>query len=195
MSVAPLVKTGLISGEVNLALAGLIGIGFGFMLERAGFGNANRVALQWQARDWSVFRVMFTAIVTAMFGIILLDQTGIMPFGSFYILKTYLGSQIIGGALLGAGMAIGGYCPGTSTVAMASGKIDAIYFIFGMSLGTFMFAEVDSMVGDISSIGAKGRVTLNDVLDLDIRLIGFIALAILISGTLVANAIERKFNK
>ena len=43
MNAAPLAKMGLITMEVNLILAGLIGFGFGFMLERAGFGSAHRL--------------------------------------------------------------------------------------------------------------------------------------------------------
>jgi hypothetical protein len=46
----------------------------------------------------------------------------------------------LGGALLGAGMAIGGYCPGTSVVGLFAGRLDALFFMLGMMLGMMVFA-------------------------------------------------------
>ena len=97
MNAAPLAKMGLITMEVNLILAGLIGFGFGFMLERAGFGSAHRLVGQWYMRDWSVFKVMFTGVVTALFGVLILNGLGLMSFEALYLNKTYRGAQIIGG--------------------------------------------------------------------------------------------------
>ena len=91
MNAAPLAKMDLITMEVNLILAGLIGFGFGFMLERAGFGSAHRLVGQWYMRDWSVFKVMFTGVVTALFGVLILNGLGLMSFEALYLNKTLLG--------------------------------------------------------------------------------------------------------
>lgn len=192
MNAAPLVKMDMISTDVNLILAGLIGFGFGFMLERAGFGSAKRLTGQWFGKDWSVFRVMFTAIVTAMFGIIILDGFDLMVREALYINKTYLFPQIIGGLVMGGGFVIGGYCPGTSFVALASGKLDAIFYILGMLFGSFLFAEVWPLLESFSTSGDLGRITLPQLLGWNLWIVGFVVLMIAIVGTLAANQIEKK---
>ena len=63
--------------ELGLVLAVLIGFGFGFVLERAGFGNARKLAAQFYLHDMTVFKVMFTAIITAMLGIVAADGLGL----------------------------------------------------------------------------------------------------------------------
>ena len=40
------------------------------------------------------------------------------------------------GILFGIGMALGGYCPGTAAAAVATGKIDGIFFIVGFLAGS-----------------------------------------------------------
>ena len=104
MDIAPLAKMGLISSDVNMILAGLLGFAFGLMLERAGFGSAHRLVMQWFGRDWSVFRVMFSAIVTAVFGLLILDEFELMSLDAVYINKTYWNSQIAGGLIMGAAL-------------------------------------------------------------------------------------------
>ena len=94
----------------------MIGIGFGFFLERAGFGSARKLTDQFYFKDMAVFRVMFTAIVTAMLGLFYLAACGWVDLSLVYIQPTYLWPQIVGGLLLGVGFVVGGYCPGTSLV-------------------------------------------------------------------------------
>ena len=62
---APFYKFGLFGDEASFILAFVIGIGFGFFLERAGFGSGRKLAAQFYLRDLSVLKVMFTAIITA----------------------------------------------------------------------------------------------------------------------------------
>ncbi len=192
MNTAPLAKLGMISADVNLVLAGLIGFGFGFMLERAGFGSAIRLTGQWYGKDWSVFRVMFTAIVTAMFGIIALDSMNLMATEQLYINKTFLYPQIIGGLLMGGGFAIGGYCPGTSFVGLATGKLDAIFYISGLMFGAFLFAEGWPLLEQFSTAGAMGTITLPELFGWSPWLVGAVVLLIAVVGTLGANYLEKK---
>ncbi len=136
---APLSTSLQMSHGTEMVLAIVVGIGFGFVLERAGFGRADNLASIFYGRDFRVMRVMFTAIVTAMIGVYFLDLIGFMPIGEIGLLPTYLLPQLVGGLLLGAGFIIGGYCPGTSLVAIASGKIDALIFVGGIFLGSAAF--------------------------------------------------------
>jgi hypothetical protein len=66
---APFYKLGAFGDETSLVVAFLVGIGFGFALERAGFGSAKKLVSQFYLDDLAVFKVMFTAIVTAMLGV------------------------------------------------------------------------------------------------------------------------------
>lgn len=138
------------------------GIGFGFALERGGFGRSNNLAAIFYGRDFRVMRVMFSAIVTAMIGLYLLDVIGFMPIGNIGILPTYLLPQLVGGLLLGAGFIIGGYCPGTSLVGLASGKIDAVLFVAGLFFGSFAFILSFDAFASFEQMTAWGRVLLHE---------------------------------
>lgn len=129
----PLNDAGLWSA---LACGGL----FGFVLERAGFGSPCKLTAQFRFTDWSVLKVMFTAIVVAAAGLVLLRGVGWLPADAVFVPTAYLGAAAIGGALVGAGFAIGGYCPGTSVVGLMSGRLDALVFLVGLLVGTGLFA-------------------------------------------------------
>lgn len=129
----PLNDSGVISGLV-------CGVLFGFVLENAGFGSPAKLTAQFQLRDWSVFKVMFTAIVVAAFGLYGLRLAGLMQADSVFVPTALLMASAVGGALVGAGFAVGGYCPGTSVVGLFSGRLDALVFLVGLLLGTVAFA-------------------------------------------------------
>jgi hypothetical protein len=58
-----------------------------------------------------------------------------------YINPLYLKSNLIGGAIMGLGFIIGGFCPGTGVCAAMIGKIDAMVFLGGIFIGIFIFGE------------------------------------------------------
>jgi uncharacterized protein len=120
-----------------------------------------------------VLRVMFTAIVTCMLGLYFLDLFGVLPLGSIGILDTYLPSQLAGGLLLGAGFIIGGYCPGTSIVASASGKIDGLVFVVGLIAGSTIFTVGYDALAGFHKQGAWGRVLISDFLHLPTGVVVF----------------------
>ena len=125
----------------NGMLSGLIcGILFGYVLENAGFGSPVKLSAQFKLSDWAVFKVMFTAIVVAAVGLWLLRLVGLMKPDTIAVPQAALMASAVGGALVGAGFAVGGYCPGTSVVGLFSGRLDALVFILGVVLGTTGFA-------------------------------------------------------
>jgi len=93
--------------------AGLIalgfGVGFGFILERAGFGSSRKLAGQFYLNDMTVLKVMFTGIVTATVLIFLASGFGLLDFGLVWVNPTHLAPALVGGLLLGVGFLIGGY--------------------------------------------------------------------------------------
>jgi uncharacterized protein len=106
---APLMTSGALDPSYTLLISLLIGIAFGFFLERAGFGSARKLVAQFYLTDLSVFKVMFTAIVTAMVGVTFLNRIGFLDVGELPLIGTYLVPMVIGGLLLGAGFVVGGY--------------------------------------------------------------------------------------
>lgn len=123
--------------------AGLLsGVLFGYALEAAGFGSPRKLTGQFSLRDFSVFKVMFTAVLVCAIGLYVLRLVGWMGPNAVFIPTLFFWAVLGGGLLIGAGFAMGGYCPGTSVVGVASGRIDAVVFGIGMVVGTSAFAWV-----------------------------------------------------
>lgn len=152
-----------------LSLAGglAIGVAFGFVLERSGFGRAQILVAQFYATDMRVYRTMFTAVVTAAIGTSLLAALGLLDLKAVTVnYPTFLWPMITGGLLVGAGFVISGYCPGTSVVAAASGKLDGAVTVLGAILGGLIYAELQPALGGFHESGKLGRVLLYDLLHL-----------------------------
>jgi rhodanese-related sulfurtransferase len=146
---------------------GLIGFGFGYVLEISGFGNSKKLAAQFYFKDLTVLKVMFTAIVTAMVLLFLSSAVGILDFNLVYVPETYLSSGIVGGLIMGVGFIVGGFCPGTSLVSASTGKIDGIVFVLGAITGVWAFGEtVDGFWQWWNTSGYFGRLTLMDAFHL-----------------------------
>jgi rhodanese-related sulfurtransferase/uncharacterized membrane protein YedE/YeeE len=129
--------------EVGLVVAVLIGFGFGFVLERAGFGRATKLAAQFYMTDMTVFKVMFSAIVTAMLGLVIVSGMGFADIGEIsrqIASWTYFWPMLTGGLLLGVGFIISGYCPGTSVVSASSGNIDGAVTVAGVAIGSLLYS-------------------------------------------------------
>lgn len=135
----PLFSYETISPLINLLLALFIGIGFGFILEKSGLGNAKKLIGQFLLKDLSVLKVMFSAIVTAMLGAFLFSKFGWLNLELITFSDSYFWAQAIAGLMLGIGFVVAGYCPGTTIVAIASGRIDAMYSLLGLFVGALIF--------------------------------------------------------
>ncbi|MBE3095919.1 MAG: YeeE/YedE family protein, partial [Planctomycetes bacterium] len=179
---APFFKLGMFGDETSLVIAFVIGIGFGFFLERAGFGSARKLMSQFYLNDLAVFKVMFTAIVTAMLGVTYLSWLGILDLSLVYLSPTYVLPQIAGGLILGFGFVVGGYCPGTSVAAAATGRIDALVYVGGMLFGTLLFAETYPLVRRFHESTAMGAVTIPQYLNLPYGLVVFAVVLMALGG-------------
>lgn len=171
-------------------LALLLGFFFGFFLERAGFSSAIKMTNQFYFKDFSVLKVMFTAIIVAMLGIVYFSMLGWLDMGQLYISPTFLWPQITGGLLLGAGFIVGGYCPGTSVTAAAIGKLDALFFIAGVLLGIFGYGEVYPRIQHFAMSGARGDLTIPQWLDINAGIIAFGVTLIALGAFWVAEKCE-----
>jgi hypothetical protein len=188
---APLFKFGLFGDETSLVVAFVIGIAFGFFLERAGFGSARKLSAQFYLTDMAVFKVMFTAIVTAMVGLFYLSWAGFVDLSLVYLTPTFLWPQIIGGLLLGFGFVIGGYCPGTSVVAVSTGRIDALIYGGGIFAGIFVFGEAYPAIEGFVNSSDMGQLTIPQLFHLPYGLVLFAVVLMALGGFVGATAVEK----
>jgi len=188
------------SEELYLLTAIVLGFLFGFSLERAGFGNARKLAAQFYLYDMTVFKVMFTAILVAMVGLYSLNGLGYVDMSMMWINPTFMWAQVIGGFLLGVGFILSGLCPGTSMVSAASGRIDAVVAFVGIFIGTAVFAvAVDFMPGmeALYNSGSMGVSVLPELLSVPAPLlmlgIVIVAGAAFVGAEKVEKIFQRKY--
>jgi len=187
----PLFPHGVFGSATGLLLGTLIGIGFGFVLERAGFGRARNLAAQFYLTDTRVLKVMFSAIVTALTGMALLSGIGLLDFSQVTVPETFLWPQLVGGLLLGAGFIISGYCPGTSVVAAASGNLDGAVAIVGMMAGSLAFGFGFGPLEKFYESGSMGIVRLTDLLGAPMAVIAAAVVAMAVGAFLAGEKVER----
>ncbi len=162
-------------GKVGLALVEiLIGFGFALGLEISGFSDAYVLTGQFYFRNGRVIKAMFTAIVVAMLLVFGAVALGILDYDVIWVDETYLWPGLVGGALMGIGIIIGGYCPGTSLVSSVALKKDAWFFVLGGLVGTFLFSETERLFHYFYNNSYYGRLTLMDVFHLSTGAVVFI---------------------
>lgn len=128
----------LFRGRNALRLSGLlIGVGFGFLLQRAGVTQYENLVGQLLLEKWIVVKVMLSAVLVGMVGMRLVVPADSLPGPKN---SPRLGSTVIGGLVFGAGFALLGYCPGTAAGAMGQGSMDALIGGLGMVLGGWLYA-------------------------------------------------------
>jgi hypothetical protein len=172
----------------------LLGLLFGLVLEGAGFGSARKLTAQFTLRDFTVFKVMFTAVIVAAVGLWLAEVAGLMAARSVYIPTLFWWSIALGGALIGAGFALGGYCPGTSAVAVASGRLDALVFVAGMVIGVAVFAILfEPLLPFYQAAQAPKGQTLDQLTGLPVPLILAVLAAMAVAGFWLGGRLERRF--
>ncbi len=146
--------------EWSYVIALVIGIGFGYVLEAAGFSTSRKLAGVFYGYDFVVLRVFFTAALTAMLGLAFFGYFGWLDLENIYINPYYIGPAIVGGAVMGLGFIIGGFCPGTAVSAAAIGKVDSWFFMGGVLIGAFIFDMAYPLYKDFYTSGAKGSAMI-----------------------------------
>ncbi len=151
-----------IAPPAKLILALIAGLAFGFLLQKGGAAKFNILIGQLLLQDWTVAKIMLSAIVVGMIGIYPLHQAAKV---NLHLKPTKLGPNIIGGLIFGAGFALMGYCPGTAAAALGQGNWDALFGMVGLVIGSYVYAE---MSGWLQRTGKKmgdfGKITLPDVI-------------------------------
>jgi uncharacterized protein len=156
----------VVNALTALVLAWLVGVAFGWLLERAGLGSARKLIGQFYLRDLTVLKVLFTALVTAMLGVFWLDRLGLLDLRTVYLPETFVAPQALGGVLFGGGLVLAGLCPGTACVAAATGRRDGLVVMVGLTAGIVVFDLAFDALDQLYGTTALGAVTLFDVLGL-----------------------------
>jgi len=185
----------IISDQLNLIVALVLGIGFGFVLEQAGFSSSRRLAGVFYGYDFTVLRVFFTAAVTAMSGVLLLGYFGLLDTDAIFVNPTWLLPAIVGGAIMGLGFILGGYCPGTSVCAAAIGKIDALFFVGGGILGVFTFAETYPIIHNFNDSTLLGPIKIFDSLGISQGLFALMLIVVAVGAFAITTVLEKRVNK
>ena len=153
---APLV----LSENMNLVMALVLGVFFGFFLERGGLGNPHKLSGVFYLTDFAVPKAMFTAILVAATGLCLLSDLKLLDMSRVWIIPTFFWPQLAGGALFGLGFLVSGYCPGTAVAGLASGRLDALVTMIGVGAGSLLFAALYPWIEPFYMTSDMGHVTL-----------------------------------
>ena len=175
-----------VTGTPSLVLAVVFGFIFGLLLQRGRVANYNVIVNQFRLKDFTVLKVMFTAIVVGGVGVLALHHMG---HAAYHIKPANMLGVILGAGIFGVGMVTYGYCPGTGVAAVATGSVHALVGFAGMLAGGILYALSFRWVNEhILNVAALGKVRLPDVTGIA-DWIWFAILAV--TAVIVFYAIER----
>ncbi len=189
----PLVVYEIISANTNLLLAFIVGIGFGFVLESSGFSSSRKLAGMFYGYDTTVLKVFFTAALVSMLGLLFFSLFGWVDLDLVYVNPTFLWSAIVGGAIMGAGFILGGFCPGTAFCALSIGKLDALLFVGGLVIGVLIFTEGFPYWESIFYAENLGTPTMNEILGIPRGLFALLMILAAFGMFFVGDWAEKKF--
>lgn len=146
------VAVGIVSGV-------LMGIVFGFALEKSRVFEPGIIVGQMQLRNWIMLKVFLTAVATGAVALALLHGFGfvkLQPKAALYA------ADIVGGLILGAGIALAGACPGTTLAQIGVGYRDAIFTLLGGLSGAVAFSYAQPWLAK-SLIGTGPKLIFSDL--------------------------------
>lgn len=151
----------------QLALGFFFGILFGFLLQKGGVAKYEVLIGALLLTDFTVMKIMLTAILVGMVGIFTMRAFGLVK---LHVKPTRYAANIIGGLLFGIGFALIGYCPGTGAAALGQGNYDAIAGILGLMVGSHVYAEMSNRLGStVLTWGNRGMIMLPDLIGMRVH--------------------------
>lgn len=168
---------------VQLALGFVFGIMFGFLLQKGGVAKYHILIGVLLLEDFTVIKVMLSAIVVGMIGIFSMHRLGMVE---LHLQPTRYGANILGGLIFGVGFALIGYCPGTGAAALGQGNYDALGGVLGLMVGSYLYAEASGALShSVEKWGDRGNLTLPEVVGMS-RTTFVIVFASLLTLVLIA---------
>ena len=170
--------------KMQYVLGLLLGFIFGFLLQKGGVCDYEVIMGQLLLEDFTVMKIILTAIVTGMLGVYAMREAGLVV---LHKKSGSLGTNVPGPLIFGFGFAILGYCPGTSVGAVGHGALDALLGgVVGITVGAGLYAAVYPFLKKrVLHIGDFGDKTLIDVLGVRNPWLVIFPVALLIVGFMV----------
>lgn len=145
----------------QLVLGLLFGLAFGFLLQKGGVAKYHVLIGVLLLEDFTVIKVMLSAVVVGMVGVFALYWLGLVK---LHIKPTRYAANILGGLMFGVGFALLSYCPGTGAAALGQGNFDALAGILGLMGGSYLYAEASGLLGrTVMRWGDRGQLMLPEV--------------------------------
>ena len=147
-------------------IALILGVFFGFSLNKAGLTKYHKIVNVFRLTDMAVLKFMMTALIVSMSGLYLLRGLGLVTFPN--VPATYVVGNIVGGLIFGVGMALSGYCPGTCAAGSGEGKLDYLIpgllgFLVGASIYGLTYQYIFPIISRVANIG---NVVIPDIWNL-----------------------------
>ena len=135
---------------------------FGFLLQKGGVAKYHVLEGQLLLTDFTVMKVILSAILVGMVGLFFLQKTAKIK---LQVKPTKIGANMIGGLIFGVGFACAGYCPGTGAAGLGQGNVPTLIFMIGLLAGSYLFAEFSQFSKKtVETWGERGKLTLHTVL-------------------------------
>ncbi len=150
-----------ISGNDALLMAVIFGSIFGALLHFGGVTRYNTIVRQFLFQDFTVLKIMFTAIVVGGAAIAILQPMGLV---NLHVKPALMPGVIYGALIFGVGMVLYGYCPGTAVAATASGSLHAAFGFLGMIAGGIAYALSYPWITEkLFTWGKLGKISLPEI--------------------------------
>lgn len=138
-----------------------IGLLFGAFLFLGGLADPDKIIGTLRLKDFHAMRTIAVFVLAGMLGTWLL---GLFGLAHMEVKPAAMASVLLGGALLGIGFGLTGFCPGTGLACAASGRLDALVSVIGMLGGALIYILIyPGVAAPLDAIANYGKVTLPEV--------------------------------
>lgn len=165
---------------LNAILIGLaMGAVFGFALEKSRVFEPGIILGQMQLSNMLMLKIFLTAVTTGLVVIAVmngLDLTKLHPKATLY------GADVLGGLLLGVGIALTGACPGTVAAQIGAGYKDPWFTLVGGLAGAYVFTLLEPTLNPLLLSGGPGKLTIDAVFGLPFWPVAAVMAVMLVAG-------------
>jgi uncharacterized membrane protein YedE/YeeE len=139
----------------------LMGAVFGFALEKSRVFEPGVIVGQMQLRNFIMLKVFLTAVATGAVVLAVLNGYGIVKLAPK---ATLYSADIVGGLILGMGIALAGACPGTVMAQIGAGYRDAIVTLIGGLAGAIAYSYAEPTLSKTMLGVSSGKLVLDVML-------------------------------
>jgi uncharacterized protein len=155
----------------------LMGIVFGFALEKSRVFEPGIIVGQMQMRNFIMLKVFLTAVATGAVVLAALNGFGwvkLQPKAALYA------ADIVGGLILGVGIALAGACPGTTLAQVGVGYRDALFTLAGGLVGAVAFSYAQPALSKTFLGSGGGKIIFTGLVGIPYWLGALILAAVLV---------------